>query len=184
MPNERRRTPITAPEPFEDPIENYDAPTYANDLERTLAETSVMDIRHQPMTKVTPDTSIENAMSAMEETASSCVLVAEGDKLLGVFCERDVLNRVAEEFDNVRLEPVSTVMTPGPVCLHETDTAAAALCVMAESGFRHVPILDVDHCLTGIVSPRRMVGALKLYEPTVHDEPTDDHDHGSTAPID
>jgi CBS domain-containing protein len=49
------------------------------------------------------------------------------------------------------------------VFAYETDSAGAALSVMAVSGFRHVPVLDVDDKIVGIVSPPRVTAFLQQH---------------------
>ena len=53
-------------------------------------------------------------------------------------------------------QPVSSVMRKGPVYVYETEDVAATLSVMAVSGFRHVPVLNLEDKLVGIVTPRRV----------------------------
>ena len=71
--------------------------------------------------------------------------------------------RVALEHEAMRDRPVSEVMTANPVCVHESDSAAAALSVMAVSGYRHVPVVDLDDKIVGIVSPQRVTAFLRKY---------------------
>ena len=66
-------------------------------------------------------------------------------ELVGVFSDRDVLERVALEYDQVKDRPVQrTDDRRTPWCVYESDSAAAALSIMAVSGFRHVPVTNVD----------------------------------------
>ncbi len=93
----------------------------------------------------------------------ACLLVAVEGKLVGVFSDRDVLDKVALEYDAVKDRPVSDVMTTSPVHVYESDPAAAALSVMAVSGHRYVPILNLDDRLVGIASPQRVASFLQRY---------------------
>ena len=70
---------------------------------------------------------------------SGCLLVEEEGRLVGVFSDRDVLKKVALEYDQMKDTPVSELMTKEPVFVYESSRSAAALSVMAVSGFRHVP---------------------------------------------
>ncbi len=110
-----------------------------------------------------PGTSIEQAMRQMAELAVACVLVTDGDRLLGLFSERDVLNKVADRFEQIKNHSVTEVMTPEPMVVHEIDSIASALNLMAVHGFRHVPILNVDEKLVGIVGPRRVSNYLQAH---------------------
>ena len=49
------------------------------------------------------------------------------------------------------------MMTEEPVYVYRSDPVAAAICVMAVSGYRHVPVVDPDLRPVGIVSPQRVL---------------------------
>jgi len=68
---------------------------------------------------------------------------------------------VALEYDQVKDRPVRDFMTTDPVYVYETDSSAAALTVMAVLVFRHVPVLDLDDNVVGIISPQRVTGFLR-----------------------
>jgi CBS domain-containing protein len=51
-------------------------------------------------------------------------------------------------------------MTKDPVFVYDTDSSGAALCVMAVAGHRHVPVLDREHRIIGIVTPQRITSFL------------------------
>lgn len=151
---------------FEDPLENYDTPAYEDDLERALSEETVLAIQSKPFASVAPDTPIHVAVEKLASLGVACLLIEEEGDLVGVFSDRDVLNKVALEYEAIRDRPVSEVMTVDPIYLYETDSAAAALSVMAVSGYRHVPMLDVDDKLAGIISPQRVTAFLQEHYDT------------------
>ncbi|MCA9176514.1 MAG: CBS domain-containing protein [Planctomycetales bacterium] len=140
---------------FQDPLEIYET-TYADALEEALAEKTVDQIQHSPYLAVPSTTTVRDAVKALAEHQVACLLVTENSQLVGLFSDRDVLDRVALEYDRLADEPISKVMTANPVYVHDTDSTAAALSVMAISGFRHVPVLDLNGELKGIVSPQRV----------------------------
>lgn len=146
---------------FQDPLDNYDPPEYDDPLEKALAEKSVAAIHSFPFTAVSPDTPIHQAIKILSGLEIRCLLIAEEDRLVGILSERDILDRLAEEFDHLKDHPVREIMTSNPVALHTNDSAAAALCAMAVGGYRHVPVLDLDEKLVGIVSPRRVTAFLQ-----------------------
>jgi CBS domain-containing protein len=79
-------------------------------------------------------------------------LVCDGDRLLGIFTERDVVHALATDFD-ASGEPVSSWMTEDPVTLGPSSSAAEALDRMLEEGFRHLPVVEGER-VVGIVSLR------------------------------
>jgi CBS domain-containing protein len=95
-------------------------------------------------------------MKLMVGLQIACVLVKEGERLVGVFSDRDVLDKVALEYDEFIDGPVRDVMSTEPVYVGADDSAAKALAVMAVTGYRHVPVVNASHKPIGIVSPQRM----------------------------
>ena len=142
---------------------NTFAPSSDDQLERALVEESVAAIRSQPCTVVAPDLPVERALQTLVDLEIACLLVAKDDHLIGVFTKRDVLDKVALSYDEVKDRPVSELMTRNPVFVYETDPVAAALCVMASGGHRHVPVVDTQGKITGIVSPLRVTTFLSQF---------------------
>ena len=151
------------PAQFEDPIENYDTPTFDDPVEQALHNEPVANIQAQPMTCVGADTSVRETMNLMVGRQIACVLVKEEDRLVGVFGDRDVLDKVSLEYDDVIDNPVRNVMSEKPVYIQEDDSAAKALAVMAVSGYRHVPVVNTKHEPVGIVSPQRITRFLSSH---------------------
>jgi CBS domain-containing protein len=156
-----KSTPAKDAEEFVDPLQNYDPKTYNDPLEKALAEETVIAIHSTPVATVTPETPVQAAVKALADLEVSCLLVAKDGKLVGVFSDRDVLDRVALEYDQVKDRPVGELMTTDPVYAYEADSAAAALSIMAVSGFRHVPVTDINQNVVGIVSPQRVAEFLR-----------------------
>jgi len=151
----------TPQEEFQDPLENYDPPSFDDPIERALHEETVAAIQSQPYTSVSSGAPIEEALGKLVGEGIACVLVEDEGKLAGVFSDRDFLNKVALEYETIKSHPVNTVMTPNPIYVDQTESAASALAVMAVSGFRHVPVVDVNMNIVGIVSPQRVTKFLR-----------------------
>lgn len=154
-------TETTQNDEFQDPLENYDPPQYDDPLQRALAEEKVTAIQSQPYTSVSLDTSVADAIQKLVGKEIACLLVEEDGRLVGVFSDRDILDKVALEYEDVKDLPVRDVMTSDPVYVNESDSAAAALAVMAVSGYRHVPVVGLEHKLVGIISPQRVTRFLR-----------------------
>lgn len=148
---------------FTDPLENYDPPNFSDPLESALHDCTVSDLQTQPHMCVTTTTPVRETMKLMTGRQISCVLVEEDDRLVGVFGDRDVLDRVALEYDDVIDQPVSNVMSRDPVFVRADESAAKVLAIMAISGYRHVPVVDLQGKTIGIVSPQRVARFLSEY---------------------
>ncbi len=153
MTDENRKS---APEEFDDSIENYEPREYRDTLEQALSEETAAAIQSRPCTSISPDATVEQALNLLAQRGVACALVEEDGKLIGVFSDRDLLNKVALEWETMKYRPVRDVMTADPIYVYESDSSAAALCAMAVMGHRHVPVLDRDHKILGIVTPQRI----------------------------
>ncbi len=81
------------------------------------------------------------------------VLVVEGERLLGIFSERDVVFRVIAKGLDAKATLLSEVMTVDPKTLEPGKTYGHALLLMQENGFRHVPVVENGKPI-GIISSR------------------------------
>lgn len=119
-----------------------------------------------------PDDSVAAAAAAMTDKGHDCVLVIEGDRLTGIFTERDYLNRVAAQ----RRDPVATrlsdVMTPDPETLHEDDQVNYAINRMAERSYRNIPVVDRDGKPLSVLDVRLVMAHLiKVFAEVERDDP-------------
>lgn len=106
------------------------------------------------------DASVRQAVERMNEAGIGCVLVTEGDRLVGIFTERDVLTKATVSGIDVDATPVGELMTQEPECLTLDDGIAYALNKMSVGGFRHVPLVDHLGRPAGVVSMRSIVDYL------------------------
>ena len=149
---------------FKDPLKNYDGPEYADELERTIVESAIDRMRYQPVETIPSDATVEQTMRAMAEQDVGCAVIVDADgRLAGIFSERDVLNRVASRFEQIKDAPITTVMTRSPMAAYTSDSTGKAMNLMAIGGFRHVPILDVDDKVVGVLGPRRVSEFLQVH---------------------
>jgi CBS domain-containing protein len=152
---------------YQDPLENYNAKFYADALERALAQEPVAAIQAQPFVTIPGETTVEEAMAKLVDLSIACLLIEDNGRLSGIFSERDALNKVALEYEQVKERPIREFMTSSPIHVFNTDSSAAALCVLAATGYRHVPVLDLNLRIVGIVSPQRVISFLEKYFPQV-----------------
>ena len=95
------------------------------------------------------------AIARMKDEGLECLLVVEGDRLVGIITYQDALVKLAGR--PLAGLPVDTLMTRDPVVLRHDDTVAVAIHKMAVGGFRHIPIIE-DGRLVGLVQARNVFG--------------------------
>ena len=111
----------------------------------------------QPIVSVMPDTSIATAIQLMVEHQVGCLLVTEDDALVGLFTERDVLRKFANQSTIASTAAVATVMTRNPETLPAESPLVFALHRMSVGGYRHVPLMNGENEPVAIVSMRDIV---------------------------
>ncbi|MGF1542430.1 MAG: CBS domain-containing protein [Pleurocapsa sp.] len=93
---------------------------------------------------------------------SSCALILDGSKLLGILTERDIVRLTAEEVEFGSIT-VAEVMTQPVVSLQQNNfkDIFAALFLFRRYRIRHLPIVDEDNNLIGIISPETIRQAMR-----------------------
>ena len=101
---------------------------------------------------VGPDTPVTVCVRTMTAEKIGALIVMDGEKLLGIFTERDALNKVLA----AGLDPVSTkvsaVMTKDPCCIPPTTTVGEAMALVTQRRFRHLPIVENGKVLAVVSS--------------------------------
>ncbi len=100
-----------------------------------------------------PDTSVSAAVKLMARKKVGAVMVLDGTRLVGIFTERDLVDRVVAHDRDLHTTRLAEVMTRSPVTVDPGETFGYALLLMHENGFRHVPVV-VNGEPIGIVSAR------------------------------
>ena len=114
-------------------------------------------VSQRPLVIASPDTSVLVAVKAMKEKGVGSVLVTEANSLVGIFTERDLMNRVIAEELAPQNTLLSQVMTEKVIGLEADKPLSHALHLMHQHGFRHVPVLEQGKPV-GIVSARDALG--------------------------
>jgi CBS domain-containing protein len=104
---------------------------------------------------VSADATIGEAAAAMGARGVGAVVVLEGDRVAAILTERDVLKAVAAGKDGSA--PVNEWMTSHPDTIEPSDTTDHAASLMIHGGFRHLPVVEADGKVVGIVSIRDLM---------------------------
>ena len=121
---------------------------------------------------VGPDDPVRLAIARMLEESIGSVAVCEGERLVGIFTERDVLRLAGEGSEFLGLR-VGDVMTRNPVTLRPDDDVLEAARLMGDRKIRHVPVLEGENLL-GMVGIREVMRTLverlwRTQDPEAHE---------------
>jgi CBS domain-containing protein len=125
-------------------------------IRRSKGETAeplskLMEERRAAVHSVRPDVSVTECVRQMNELKIGAMLVMEGDRLAGIFTERDAMTRVLGGGLDPTQTAVSEVMSPDPVCVTPSTTLEEARALVTARRIRHLPVVD-DGRVVGIVS--------------------------------
>ena len=112
---------------------------------------SVLQAKGAKVHSVGPRESVMSAVRSMNEEKVGCMLVKDGDTVVGIFTERDVLTRVVASQKDPQTTRVEEVMTREPIAIGPQTTVEEAMAVITEKRCRHLPVIENDR-LVGMVS--------------------------------
>ena len=117
------------------------------DRQRTVAE-----LRPRAGLALDPELSVKQASMKMQAAASdSALIVSAAGELKGILTDTDVARKVVSLGLDPESTPVSQIMTTSPQCVRATENAVDALCTMVERRFRHLPVLDANGAVVGVL---------------------------------
>jgi CBS domain-containing protein len=103
---------------------------------------------------------VEQAIRTMlERHVGAVAVIDENRRVAGIFTERDVLRRLSLAESDARKLPIRDVMTTPVEMATAATTPSEALATMVERHYRHLPIVDEDGRLLGMLSIRNVLEA-------------------------
>ena len=92
--------------------------------------------------KVAPDLAVFDALKLLAEYGVGAVVVMDGEKMVGVFSERDYTRKVALLGRNSRETLVSDIMTSNVVSVAPATGTRTCMALMSQKKIRHLPVVD------------------------------------------
>ena len=120
----------------------------------------IADVMRPDFIEVAPEDTLGEVAERMTLQNVGAVAVKDSGRLIGILTERDLLKAMAARVHSSEAR-VRQWMTDDPVTISADTHVEEAARVMLEHGFRHLPVLDDDGHVVGIVSLRRVVSAVQ-----------------------
>ena len=119
---------------------------------QTLISQLLMEKGREVFT-IAPTATVFDAVKLMDEkNVGSLVILNSRGRIAGIFVERDALQRVLLAGKSARTEPVQAVMTRKVICALPDMTVDQCLALMTEKRVRHLPVIDKEQKLVGLIS--------------------------------
>jgi CBS domain-containing protein len=113
-------------------------------------------VKDRRVYSIEADRTVLEAARLMMENRIGALPVLRNGELVGIFSERDIMNRVVAVGRMPGTTKISEVMTPNPKAVSVDETVENCLFLMREFGFRHLPITDGKQ-IKGLVSLRDLL---------------------------
>lgn len=107
-----------------------------------IAAQRIADVPTRTPVIVAPGTRLGDVVTSMRNGRTGAALVVDRQDLVGIFTERDLLQRVDHRTLAWRDQPVSKVMTGRPMVIRPEDTIAEALRRLEHGRCRHLPVVE------------------------------------------
>jgi CBS domain-containing protein len=129
------------------------SPDDKTDGPRRVRDTLVSMLETQDYFCVQPDAPLSEAIEQMKKDEGGCVIICEGERVVGIFTERDLLHKIIGQ--KVDMEaPVRDWMSTEVEVLTPEATIGQAVVVMNEKGYRNIPLVQND----------RLIGSISLFD--------------------
>jgi CBS domain-containing protein len=136
------------------PLDDHHLAPPKSEVEHSLLRDRISALVPKTPITVAPKTPVGDVLRMMVEHRIGCVVVAEGNRAVGIFSERDALRKININAPKLAARPVSEFMTPNPQTLVADAKIAFAVQRMDLGGYRHLPIVGERGELVGIISAR------------------------------
>src|SRR6202142_4786558 len=121
---------------------------------------NILEMCDSEAAAVPVEATAERAIRTMlDRHVGAVAVIDENHRVAGIFTERDVLRRVVLAEHDLRRVSVREVMTTSVEMATVSTTAGEALATMVERHYRHLPIVDDDGKLLGMLSLRNLLQA-------------------------
>lgn len=117
----------------------------------------LLRITRTPLVTVSAHSTVMDAVRTMHEEHIGAIAVVDNGRLTGIFSERDLMNRVVLQRRDPGNTSVGDVMTSPVITIERTSTADDALKLMDEKHIRHLPVVNNDGKLAGMLSVRSLL---------------------------
>ncbi len=131
------------------------AESSGDELIRLFRSTKIGELPIKSCPVLRPDQTVGEAVAAMREQRRGTTLVCEGDRIVGIFTERDWLRLVDQ--GGPRSQPLSDVMTRSPQTLSVDDPVQQAVALMDRGRYRRIAVVDPDGKPLGIIDVKTIV---------------------------
>ena len=108
--------------------------------------------KDRPLAVVAPSDSVFHALSVMAQHDVGALLVLDGEQLVGIFSERDYARKIILQGKTSKDTLVREIMSDKVAYVTPSATLDECMALMTQKHFRHLPVLNDDASVAGMIS--------------------------------
>uniref|UniRef100_Q47IF1 CBS protein n=1 Tax=Dechloromonas aromatica (strain RCB) TaxID=159087 RepID=Q47IF1_DECAR len=108
--------------------------------------------RNRPLAVVAPSDTVYHALTVMAQHEVGALLVLDGEQLVGIFSERDYARKIILQGKTSKETLVREIMSDRVAYVTPGSTLDECMALMTEKRFRHLPVLDEQGGIVGMIS--------------------------------
>jgi CBS domain-containing protein len=117
----------------------------------TITVQQVLGRKTHRLLSISPDSTVFEALTLMAEHDIGSLIVLDGERLVGIFSERDYARQIILLGKSSKETRVRDIMTQKVLCVRPDQTVDQCMALMTEKRVRHLPVLDHKKVI-GVVS--------------------------------
>lgn len=125
-----------------------------------MNEILVKSLMSKDLTCLAPEATLQQLVKKMIEHRYSCVIIQQNDLPIGIVTERDLVKMLYQDSEDIDLTlPVADFMSSPIFSLNENETLFDALVTSRAEKIRHIPVVNDNEQLVGLVTQSDLVSA-------------------------
>jgi CBS domain-containing protein len=111
----------------------------------------ILDAKPQGVLSISPQATVLDALKAMADHEVGALVVLDGERLAGIFSERDYARKVILQGKASKDTAIHEIMTHKVVCVRPEQSVEECMALMTDKRIRHLPVLQ-DKKVLGVIS--------------------------------
>ena len=116
---------------------------------KTIKE--ILQAKSHKLLSISPDASVFDALKLMAEKEVGALVVLDGERLAGIFSERDYARKVILHGKSSKDTAVREIMTHKVICVRPEQSVEDCMALMTDMRVRHLPVLQ-EKKVIGVIS--------------------------------
>jgi CBS domain-containing protein len=135
---------------------------------------NILKVKGSAVATVAPDATLADATASLRDHGVGALVVSQDGRTIdGILSERDVVRALAAHGGSTLGRDVASAMSTAVTTCHGHDTVDHLMAMMTERRIRHLPVVDDDGKMSGIISigdvVKARVGQLQIENDQLHD---------------